>query len=128
MVRAPTRRHRDIMVHFERLLESQPDRAACVTEIGGVLGVSPRLLRALCAEYLGMSPTAYDRLRRMSLVRRALRRGDAKTASVSEVASRCGFHNVSRFTLNYRAAFNEPPSATLRRSLGRTGDTNVAAG
>ena len=35
------------------------------------LGISERLLRSLCAAHLGMSPTRYLRLRRMSLVREA---------------------------------------------------------
>ena len=37
---------------------------------GGAIGIVERLLSRLCAEHLGMRPTDYDRLRRMSLVRR----------------------------------------------------------
>jgi AraC-like DNA-binding protein len=109
-------RHRDIMARFERLLQNQPDRALRMTEICAALGVSQRLLRSLCAEHLGMSPTTYDRRRRLSLARRALRCADLGTASVSEVAQRYGFHQLGRFAINYRAAFAESPSATLRRS------------
>jgi len=62
-----------------------------------------------------MGPISYDRLRRMSLVRRTLRRGDGAASSVSEVALRYGFRSLGRFAVNYRAAFGEPPSTTLRR-------------
>jgi AraC-like DNA-binding protein len=113
------RQHQDVMAHFERLLQSQPERAARMTDICAALGVSQRRLRTLCAEHLGMSPTTYDRQRRMSLARRALRREDAEKASVSEVAGRHGFHEPGRFAINYRAAFGELPSATLRGGGGR---------
>jgi AraC-like DNA-binding protein len=42
-----------------------------MTEICAALDVSERLLSRLCAEHLGMSPTDYVRLRRMSQVGRA---------------------------------------------------------
>jgi AraC-like DNA-binding protein len=71
---------------------------------------------------------AYDRRRRMSLVRHTLRRGGGADATVSAVARRYGFRSPGRFAVNYRAAFGEPPSTTLRRSLGRTQEANLAAG
>jgi AraC family transcriptional regulator, ethanolamine operon transcriptional activator len=66
-----------------------------------------------------MGPTAYDRLRRMSLVRRTLRHANADVARVSEVARRYGFADPGRFAVEYRAAFGELPSATLRQASGR---------
>ena len=115
--------YQDTMAHFERLLQTQPDRVMRMTEICAALGVSHRLLRNLCAEYLGMSPIGYDRLRRMSLVRHALRGGYHNAASVSEVARRFGFRDLVRFAADYHARFGEFPSATLRRGAdGRTVD------
>jgi AraC-like DNA-binding protein len=111
------RRHQAIMVHFERLLRDQADRAISITEMCATLGVSQRLLRGLCAQHLGMGPIGYDRLRRMSLVRRSLRRGDDLAPRVAEVARGYGFHSPGRFAVNYRAAFGESPSTTLRRRL-----------
>ncbi|WP_094783336.1 helix-turn-helix domain-containing protein [Paraburkholderia ribeironis] len=35
--------------------------------------------------------------------------------SVTDVALRLGFAHVGRFSADYRAAFGEPPAATLRR-------------
>jgi AraC family ethanolamine operon transcriptional activator len=112
---AAARRHQDLMAQFERLLQNQSDRAMHMTETCVALGVSQRLLRSLCVQHLGMSPTAYDRHRRMSLARRALRHGNLAAVSVSKVARRYGFHQPGRFAINYRAAFDELPSATLRR-------------
>jgi AraC-like DNA-binding protein len=106
----------DIVVRFEQMLQTPPERIAAIC---AVLGVSDRVLRSLCAEHLGMSPTRYDRLRRMSLARRALRRNDYDAANVSEVARRFGFGDLGRFTSNYRAMFGELPSATLRKGQHR---------
>jgi AraC-like DNA-binding protein len=111
------------MVGFERLLQAQPDRDMCMTEICAALDVSERRLRNLCAEHLGMGPIGYDRLRRMSLVRSIFLWRDRDTASVSEVARLYGFRQAGRFSANYRALFGETPSATLRR--GRAVDSGV---
>jgi AraC-like DNA-binding protein len=113
------RRQHEIMVHFEDLLQAQPERDLRVSEICGKLNVSERRLRGLCKEHLGMGPIAYDRLRRLSLVRRAFLRGAGDAASISEVARRHGFRAPGHFSVNYRTAFGETPSATLRRRLGQ---------
>jgi len=75
-------------------------------------------LRSLCHEFLGLSPLAYVRLRRLNLVRAALLRSDPAIATVSGVARHHGFSELGRFAAAYRAAFGESPSTTLRgRSL-----------
>jgi AraC-like DNA-binding protein len=111
------RRHQDILVSFEDLLQAQPERNPRMAEICAALGVPEWLLRSVCAEHLGMSPTSHLRLRRMSLVHRTLWRGDAAAETVSEVARRYGFRNFGRFAADYRALYGELPSTTLRRSL-----------
>ncbi|HUC11458.1 MAG TPA: helix-turn-helix domain-containing protein [Stellaceae bacterium] len=110
-------RHQDVMVRFEGLLQTRPSQNLTLKEICTGLDVSERTLRTLCAEQLGMSPTGYLRLRRMSLVQRALRRGDADAVTVSEAAMRQGFRSFGRFAADYRALFGELPSVTLRRRL-----------
>jgi AraC-like DNA-binding protein len=117
--------HRDIMSRYESLLETQPDRNLRKAEICAALGVDDRLLRSLCTEHLGMSPAGYLRLRRMSLVRRALGGREQGAASVSEAARRYGFRERGRFAAGYRALFGELPSVTLRRSL-RAGTVDLA--
>ena len=115
-------RYQDILGRFEDLLHDQPHRSLRMAEICDALGVSDRLLRTLCSEHLGMGPSAYIRLRRMSLVRRALGRNESDVASVSEIARRYGFHEGGGFAARYRLLFGEPPSATLAYGLrGRVG-------
>ena len=119
-------RHLEIMAYFEQLLHAQPRRIISMTEICTALGVSQRLLRSLCAKHLAMGPVAYDRLRRMTLVRRALRRGEGTAIGVAEMARRYGFSSPGRFAVSYRMAFGELPSATMRRALET--DSEVASG
>jgi AraC-like DNA-binding protein len=124
---AAVRRDRNIMAEFEGLVQIHSDRSPRMSEICVALGVSNRQLRSLCARHLGMSGTGYIRLRRMSLVRRNLQCSDRYAATVSDIARRSGFRALGRFAANYRGAFGELPSATLRRGSGRkTGGTEVA--
>jgi AraC-like DNA-binding protein len=112
-----TLRHQDIVVRFEGVLEARPHQNLSMAEICAALGVSDRTLRSVCGEHLGISPTRYLRLRRMSLVHRAFWRGASDAASVSEVARRYGFRHLGRFAADYRDLFGELPSASLQRSL-----------
>jgi transcriptional regulator GlxA family with amidase domain len=112
------RRHQEIMVRFEHLLQRRPNQALAIAEFSTSLRISQRLLRTLCHAHLGMSPTSYDRLSRMSLVRSILRSADRYSANVAEVARRHGFSNLGRFAIKYRAAFGELPSTTLRHCMG----------
>jgi AraC family transcriptional regulator, ethanolamine operon transcriptional activator len=118
-VMAATHQHQDLAVRFEALLETQPERSLRMAEICAALGVSAPGLRICCEEQLGMSPIEYLRRRRMQLVHRALRNGDADAPSISAVARHYGFRGLGRFAANYRALFGELPSATLRRAPGR---------
>ena len=111
------RRHQDIMIRFEHLLQAEPHRNMRMVEISAALGVSDRLLRIVCGKHLGMSGKRYLHLRRMSLVRRALRNGNGQSAGVSGVARDYGFADVGRFAVEYRGLFGELPSTTLRRRL-----------
>jgi len=113
-------RNREILARFERLVQRGHGPLAPMPETCATLGISERLLRSLCTQRLGLSPTGYDRRRRMSLARRALRLGVEGTTNVSEVARHFGFRDLGRFAISYRTAFGEPPFATLRRGSGAT--------
>ena len=118
---AARQRHAEIMVRFEDVLASHCDKQLLMPELCAAVGVPERTLRMCCAEFLGMSPGSYARLRRLNLVHAALRRADPATASIAEIARRYGFSELGRFAAAYRTAFGETPSATLRggRSIVR---------
>ena len=103
-----------VMNRFEEALAAHPDRPLHMPELCLAIGVSERTLRLCCADFLGMSPARYLRLRRLKLARAALRKPDCATTSVAAVARRYGFGELGRFASLYRAVYGETPSATLR--------------
>jgi AraC-like DNA-binding protein len=109
------RRHDTIVARFEEFLEANPDQPLYLTEICAAIGVAERTLRVACEEHLGMGPIRYLSLRRMHLVRRALLRADPSTATVTRLATDHGFWELGRFSVAYRALFDESPSESLRR-------------
>jgi AraC-like DNA-binding protein len=111
------RSHVNVMDRFEHILAAHSNRQVLIPELCAAMGVPERTLRMCCAAFLGMGPSQYDRLRRLNLVWRALRRADPATMSVAEVAKRYGFSEMGRFAAQYRMTFGENPSSTLRRAL-----------
>ncbi len=109
-------RHRArVMRRLEEVLTSTPDSPLYMPQLCATVGASYTTLHDCCQEYLGMSPKRYLWLRRMQLVRRALRIADAKKTTVTEIATDYGFWELGRFAVAYRSVFGEAPSAALRR-------------
>ena len=115
--RAALRQHSAIMRRFHRTLERYADQPLYVPELCREIGASERTLRTCCQEHLGMSPKHYLSLRRLHLVRRALRESSPRDATVTEIATRYGFWQFGRLAVEYRALFGEMPSTTLARSM-----------
>ena len=110
--------HTRIMVRFEEVLADHPNRPLPMPHLCALVGVTERSLRFCCAEFLGISPSRYMLLRRLKAVRIALRDADPATASVAEIAGRCGFTELGRFAGAYQTAFGESRSTTLRSTRG----------
>jgi AraC-like DNA-binding protein len=113
--RSAHRRHQAVMRRLEGVLEASFREPLYMTELCRAAGASYRTLRDCCQEHLGMSPKRYLWLRRMHLARRALRKADAETTTVTEIATNYGFWELGRFSVTYRSLFGEPPSTALRR-------------
>jgi AraC-like DNA-binding protein len=109
------RHHTKIMARFEEVLASPVGAPRSMPEISAAIGVPEQTLRRCCKKFLGMSPGRYARLRRLNLVRAALRRADPATATIGAVARQYGISELGRFSVAYRAIFGESPSTTLRR-------------
>jgi transcriptional regulator GlxA family with amidase domain len=112
---AGSQRHDTIIARFEEFLERHPDRPLYLTEICAAIGVAERTLRVVCEEYLGMAPIRFLSMRRMHLVHRALRQADPSNTTVTRIATDHGFWELGRFSVAYRALFDESPSESLRR-------------
>jgi AraC-like DNA-binding protein len=109
----PRQRRAKIMARFEDVLTSHCHEKLLGPALATAVGVPERALHRCCARFLQMSPGQYERLRRLNLVRAALRRADPETASVTEVAKLHGFSELGRFAVAYRLLFGEAPSITL---------------
>jgi AraC-like DNA-binding protein len=107
--------YRSIMARFEQILEERLDRPLPMPDVCATIEVSQRTLRTCCAEFLGLSPGHYMRLRRLNIVRGVLRDADPDATTVAEIARRSGFTELGRFAAIYRTAFGEQPSTTLAR-------------
>ena len=95
---------------------AEPIRMA---ELAAMTGQGLRAIQQGFKKHRGQSLQAFLRERRLMLARAQLLAGSA--ASVTEVALACGFVHLGRFSVQYRARFGEPPSATARRrNLGRS--------
>ena len=114
-VRNVHRQRARVMQRLEEVLTSTPDRPLYMPQLCATVGASYTTLRDCCQEFLGMSPKRYLWLRRMHLVRWALRIADAQKTTVTEIATDYGFWELGRFAGAYRSLFGEAPSAALRR-------------
>ena len=111
----PLGRHSVLAKRFVAAVEANFDVPLLIRDLCRLVGVSERTLRTLCQQQLGVSPQRFLALRRLHLARRALLRSDAHSATVTEIATCCGFWELGRFAAVYKSLFGESPSATLHR-------------
>ena len=83
------------------------------TQLALQVGISTRSLNAGFRDFLGIAPMQYLREQRLQRVREELLNGSG--SNVASVALRWGFEHMGRFANQYRRAFGETPSQTLRR-------------
>jgi AraC-like DNA-binding protein len=100
----------------ERFMEENAASPITVADVAAHAGVSIRSLQAGFRQWRGTQPHRFLRDVRLRAAREDLRSGEV---TVTEVALHFGFANLGRFSGYYRAAFGEPPSATLRRGRRR---------
>jgi AraC family transcriptional regulator of adaptative response / DNA-3-methyladenine glycosylase II len=91
--------------------------------LGARLGVSPRHLRRMFHEHLGVTPDQFARSRRAHFARRLL---DDSDLSIAEVAFASGFGSLRQFNRAMREVFRSPPRELRERR--RRGDRLTADG
>jgi AraC-like DNA-binding protein len=82
-------------------------------------GVSERTLEYAFLDRFGLTPAAFIKARRLAAVRTELRCADPDRTRVGDVLGEFGFWHVGQFARDYRHAFGELPSDTLRKSRVR---------
>jgi len=106
--RSSPARHRIVRL-MEDYLRANPRRLVDTADLCATLGRSPSRLRSAFAATFGVGPQRYLRIRRLAMVRSALRSGDPRWSSAQEVALAHGFWHLERFTREYRDMFGESP-------------------
>jgi len=97
----------------EHYAELRCESEIAVEDMARAAAVSVSTLTRMFLKFRGMSPSAFIKRTKLAHARQLLESGAAST--VIGVALRCGFTNPSRFANDYREAFDESPTETLRR-------------
>ncbi|ABE39694.1 AraC family transcriptional regulator [Rhodopseudomonas pseudopalustris] len=101
------------VLQAEHYAESRCEADLTAENLARAAGVSVSTLTRAFIKHRGCSPAALIKRVRLSRAKDLLESGSATT--LVGVALRCGFANPSRFAKDYREAFGEPPTETLRR-------------
>jgi transcriptional regulator GlxA family with amidase domain len=120
-----TRRYREIVDRFEEMARASFAEARTIPEICAALMIGQRTLTRAVRAVHSTTPSRYLHGLALAEARAALQ--DPATRSVRQVALRCGFRELGRFAADYRAAYGEYPSETLRRSSGAQLDDDLGA-
>lgn len=116
MTKRQSPRHKQIVQEVEGIARALAGAPLRISKIYESMSVSPGMVRFAFRNVHGCSPRRFFRDQRLRAVRSELRSASPRL-TVTEVATRHGFVELGRFAAQYRAAFGESPSATLRRSL-----------
>ena len=127
VLRAPrsTAARRRLVAAADEFLRSHVDRPIYTEDLCDALGTSASALAEAFHAVFAVSPHRFLKLRRLSLVRAALATRKEPFPLVKSVALSHGFWHLGQFAHDYRAAFGESPSETLRR-VGGTAESGEA--
>ncbi len=93
------------------------DDPLLITDVCRAVGAHERTLLLAFNEVFGMPPQAYLKCFRLNRARQRLL-GASKDETVTDIAIRCGFTHLSRFSADYRKMFGEYPRHTLIAKAG----------
>lgn len=100
----------------EEFILGHLDTPLRVADIAAAVGVSVPTLNRAFRKCHGMGPKAFVKRRRLDRVRSELLRAYPRETTVTAIATKHGFWHLSQFAGDYRKAFHEAPSETLRRN------------
>jgi transcriptional regulator GlxA family with amidase domain len=87
-----------------------------LSDIAAAAQVTPRTVQYLFRRHLDMTPLEYLRKVRLQHAHRELQAADPAQDTVNAIAGRWGFMHAGRFSIQYKAAFGQAPSLTLRHT------------
>jgi AraC family transcriptional regulator, ethanolamine operon transcriptional activator len=102
------------------LLDESSDNHVPAGSLAAAAGVSERTMRNIFHDYYGVAPLRYLKLRRLHMVRSALKQADPHRHTVTDVVKQFGIWELGRFAQAYRRLFGETPSQTLLAATARS--------
>ena len=104
----------ELVDRFIKVSREHLHASLSIGELCRIAGLHHRtLLRAFWAVHR-TTPYRYLHALRLDEARQMLSQGTTNSDTVTQVAMRFGFRELGRFAADYRAAFGESPSQTLR--------------
>jgi AraC-like DNA-binding protein len=97
----------------ERYMREHIDETVTLLDLSLACGMRSRSLINAFEAIMGYSPMDYLKRLRLSAVRSALLRADARATRVIDLAMDWGFSHMGHFAHDYRIMFGEAPSQTL---------------
>jgi AraC-like DNA-binding protein len=126
MLTQQAQRSRQIVDRIENVARAQMGEPLRIADLCKSVAVSQRRLRSAFHLVHGTAPHRYLRALRMTEARNALLSPASPSATVTQIATDFGFLELGRFAVEYRQAFGECPSDTLRRALAERNDARTA--
>lgn len=118
-VRQPSEHCRRIVHEVEQIARSFAGKPLSLSDIYKEASVGPGMIRFAFRVVYGRPPRRFFHDKRLHAVRAELRRAPPGL-TVTQIAMSHGFVELGRFAAQYRAAFGEKPSATLRLARMRS--------
>ena len=126
-LRASAGSSRDLVAHAERLALADLQTSLDIAALCRALAVSERTLRKAFHRIHGLPPHRCLRMFKLSRARGELMMARGRSVTVTEIATALGFVELGRFSVEYRKAFGESPSETLRQAFRDPGGGNSAS-
>lgn len=117
------RRYCEIVAAAERHIGRWPSEGIRIHELSLTLKTSQYSIRRAFYFVHGISPYRFFYKQKLSAARDILLSSSTRETTVTRVATDLGFRELGRFAVQYRRAFGESPSATLRREEDGFTDT-----
>ena len=112
----PFQRRYQIVKQAEAFILAHLDRKIFIADLCENAGVSERSLQYAFRDVMDLSPYEFMTLQRLNKARRELRQATSDQTTVNELAIKCGFWHMGRFSRAYKTLFGELPSQTLQRT------------
>ena len=116
MARRRDEGYRNIVNQFEKFVQTSLGERVVIADFCSSTAINHQTLLRAFRTIRGITPTNQVRGMRLMLAKQALSSTEPAPESVTHVALQFGFREFGRFAAEYRAAFGENPSDTLRRT------------